>query len=66
MIQALQDRFGAPLVYSDADRGFELTNPDWVFPFDLCCHEELEALLMATAWLCDLGDENLDRAARLL
>lgn len=66
VIQGLQDRFGAPLVYSAADRGFELTDPEWVFPFDLCGREEIQALLVATSLLRELGDNELAQAAHLL
>lgn len=66
VIQRLQDRFGAPLAYSDADRGFYLTDPEWVFPFDLCGQAEMEALLVATSLLRELGDDELARAGHLL
>lgn len=66
LIQTLQDRYGAPLAYSDADRGFSLTDPDWVFPFELCAQEEIEALLVALSLLDEVGDGELEQAGRLL
>jgi len=35
VINRLRDDFAAPLVYSDADRGWELTHKDWSFPATL-------------------------------
>lgn len=66
VIQGLMDRFGAPLEYSAADRGYLLTDADWVFPFELCSMDELGALLLSTALLRELGDEEVSRAGHLL
>ena len=66
IIQALQDRFGAPLAYSNADRGFYLTQTSWNFPFEALGQDELEALLVAITLLRDLGDADLNQAGTLL
>jgi len=66
VINDLRDRFAAPLVYSDADRGWYLTDKDWTFPFDLCGREDVCALLVATALVRELGDEELLRASEAL
>jgi predicted DNA-binding transcriptional regulator YafY len=66
VIQTLQLRYRAPIAYSDADRGFYLIKKDWVFPFELCAQEEIEALLVALSMLDEVGDDELEQAGRLL
>lgn len=48
VINRLRDDFGAPLIYSDADRGWELRDPTWTFaPAELTHRRELIALAVA-------------------
>lgn len=48
VINRLRDDYAAPLVYSDADRGWELTHADWSFPATvLADRRELIAFALA-------------------
>ncbi|MBK6846003.1 MAG: hypothetical protein IPG96_00150 [Proteobacteria bacterium] len=48
VINRLRDDFGAPLAYSDADRGWELRDPSWTFaPARLTPRRELIAVALA-------------------
>jgi len=63
VIHRLQDDFGAPLLYSNANRGFELTDPAWSFPADgLTDRRELLAVALAFDVGRAVADEELSEA----
>ena len=67
VIRRLRDEYGAPLMYSDADRGWQLTNGDWSFlPATLAQRRELVALALGVSLCGSLDDPELATATETL
>jgi len=63
VINRLRDDFGAPLMYSDADRGWELTDRSWAFvATDLTPRSELIALAFALDVGRTVSDPGIEEA----